>query len=52
MRESREKEAGIVGAQNKKNEVAFSKSSLLGGRKLQLHTVVSRIYLKYRVLYV
>jgi len=47
-----EKEAGIMGAQNKKKEVAFSKSSLLGGRKLQGHTVICSIYLQYRVLYV
>jgi hypothetical protein len=50
--EEREKEARIMGEQNKKKEVAFSKSSLLGGRKLQLHTVICKIYLKYHVLYV
>jgi hypothetical protein len=42
----------MMGAQEKTKEVAFSKSSLLGGKKLYHHTVVCRIYLKYRVLYV
>jgi hypothetical protein len=41
-----------MGAQKKRKKVAFSKSSFLGGRKLRLRTVVYRIHLKYRVLYV
>jgi hypothetical protein len=33
-------------------QVPFLKSSLLGGWKLQLHTVVCRIHLKYHALHV